>query len=333
MGERACRSRSTASRCRLTELIRQPRDHRGRARRRPHRHGRKPPGRHQVARDLRSAGRPSCFTRRIASSKASSSRGPPAAEAAPLAGLRRPRLQRPLVFARRARRSTRSCRTSSSASAGTVRLKLYKGDCRVVGRKSPFALYDHGLATYDEGDRFDHSAAEGFIKIWGLPVETAAKKRDGEAPAAENRARSRAGDEVARWRISGQDVSAASPIPTPSSSGRRFRFDRRLFEDDVTGSLAWVEGLAGVGVFDSAEAEMVAAALTDILDRGRREPAFVDGSRRRRARVRRAPARRARRRSRQAPAYRPLAQRAGLARSAAVPQAADSRSCSGSSPR
>jgi argininosuccinate synthase len=58
---------------------------------------------------------------------------------------------------------------------GTVRLKLFKGDCRVVGRKSPFALYDHGLATYDEGDKFDHSAAEGFIKIWGLPVETAAK--------------------------------------------------------------------------------------------------------------------------------------------------------------
>jgi len=59
---------------------------------------------------------------------------------------------------------------------GTVRLKLYKGDCRVVGRKSPFALYDHGLATYDEGDKFDHTAAEGFIKIWGLPVETAAKR-------------------------------------------------------------------------------------------------------------------------------------------------------------
>jgi argininosuccinate synthase len=58
---------------------------------------------------------------------------------------------------------------------GTVRLKLFKGDCRVVGRKSPHALYDQGLATYEEGDRFDHAAAEGFIKIWGLPVETAAR--------------------------------------------------------------------------------------------------------------------------------------------------------------
>jgi argininosuccinate synthase len=64
---------------------------------------------------------------------------------------------------------------------GTVRLKLFKGDCRVVGRRSAHALYEHALATYDAGDAFDHSAAEGFIKIWGLPVETSARKR----PAAE----------------------------------------------------------------------------------------------------------------------------------------------------
>jgi argininosuccinate synthase len=46
----------------------------------------------------------------------------------------------------------------------------------VVGRTSPYALYEHALATYDAGDTFDHSAAEGFIKIWGLPVETSARK-------------------------------------------------------------------------------------------------------------------------------------------------------------
>jgi argininosuccinate synthase len=59
---------------------------------------------------------------------------------------------------------------------GSVRLKLFKGDCRVVGRRSPFALYDRELATYDAGDMFDHGAAEGFIKIWGLPTETIARK-------------------------------------------------------------------------------------------------------------------------------------------------------------
>ena len=59
---------------------------------------------------------------------------------------------------------------------GTARLKLYRGDCRIVGRRSANALYETGLATYDAGDEFDHSAAEGFIKIWGLPVETSARK-------------------------------------------------------------------------------------------------------------------------------------------------------------
>ncbi len=59
---------------------------------------------------------------------------------------------------------------------GVVRLKLFKGDCRIVGRQSPYALYDHALATYDAGDTFDQSAAVGFIKIFGLPVEIAARK-------------------------------------------------------------------------------------------------------------------------------------------------------------
>ena len=64
---------------------------------------------------------------------------------------------------------------------GTVRLKLFKGTCQVVGRSSPFALYDHGLATYDAGDLFDHTAAVGFIKIWGLPIETMTRKARTEA--------------------------------------------------------------------------------------------------------------------------------------------------------
>ena len=56
--------------------------------------------------------------------------------------------------------------------SGTVRLKLFKGNCSVVGRKSPHSLYSLGLATYDKGDQFDQSAAAGFIHIWGLPFKT-----------------------------------------------------------------------------------------------------------------------------------------------------------------
>jgi argininosuccinate synthase len=51
---------------------------------------------------------------------------------------------------------------------GTVRLKLYKGNCSVVGRTAPNALYSKDLATYDPHSTFDEAAAAGFIALWGL---------------------------------------------------------------------------------------------------------------------------------------------------------------------
>jgi len=59
--------------------------------------------------------------------------------------------------------------------SGTVRIKLYKGHTQVVGRKSDHSLYRHELATYEEGDQYDSSAALGFIKIHGLGQTTQAK--------------------------------------------------------------------------------------------------------------------------------------------------------------
>jgi argininosuccinate synthase len=56
---------------------------------------------------------------------------------------------------------------------GTVRLKLFKGNSAVVGRKSPFALHDWDVPADPEAAG---SAAEGFIRIWGMPTETAARK-------------------------------------------------------------------------------------------------------------------------------------------------------------
>jgi len=58
---------------------------------------------------------------------------------------------------------------------GTIRVKLFKGNCQIVGRKSPYSLYDYSLATYDKGDAFDQSASPGFIHIWSLPVRTQAR--------------------------------------------------------------------------------------------------------------------------------------------------------------
>jgi argininosuccinate synthase len=60
---------------------------------------------------------------------------------------------------------------------GDVRIKLYKGNCTVVGRKSPYSLYSYGLATYAEGDQFDQSAAVGFIKLWGCRKNTGADSK------------------------------------------------------------------------------------------------------------------------------------------------------------
>ncbi|WP_422448578.1 argininosuccinate synthase [Thermoanaerobacterium sp. DL9XJH110] len=56
---------------------------------------------------------------------------------------------------------------------GTVRVKLFKGSAKVVGRKSPNSLYSLNLATYaqDVEDMFDHDSARGFITLWGLPTK------------------------------------------------------------------------------------------------------------------------------------------------------------------
>jgi argininosuccinate synthase len=55
---------------------------------------------------------------------------------------------------------------------GLVNVRMYKGNLTVGGRTSPYSLYDTQLATYTIDDTFDHSAAEGFIKIYGLPLKT-----------------------------------------------------------------------------------------------------------------------------------------------------------------
>ena len=55
---------------------------------------------------------------------------------------------------------------------GSVRLRLHKGSCTVAGRAADRPLYSYGLATYDRADEFDHTAAKGFIDLYGLPART-----------------------------------------------------------------------------------------------------------------------------------------------------------------
>lgn len=57
---------------------------------------------------------------------------------------------------------------------GSVRVKLYKGHCTVVGRRSPFSLYREEFATFGKDDVYDQSDAEGFINLFGLPLKVKA---------------------------------------------------------------------------------------------------------------------------------------------------------------
>ncbi len=55
--------------------------------------------------------------------------------------------------------------------SGSIKLKLFKGSCAAVGRKSPHSLYKKELSTYGKEDKFNQKLAEGFIKIWGMPYQ------------------------------------------------------------------------------------------------------------------------------------------------------------------
>ncbi len=59
---------------------------------------------------------------------------------------------------------------------GDVRMKLYKGTCQAVGRRSPFGLYDEDLATFGADDVYRQADAEGFIRLFGLGQKVAARR-------------------------------------------------------------------------------------------------------------------------------------------------------------
>ena len=70
---------------------------------------------------------------------------------------------------------------SQEPVTGTVRLKLYKGGVRVVGRKSPNSLYDQKASTYGTGSTYDQRMASGFVEIWGMQLTEANKLQEKRA--------------------------------------------------------------------------------------------------------------------------------------------------------
>jgi argininosuccinate synthase len=80
-------------------------------------------------------------------------------------------------------------RSTQKNVTGTARIKLYKGKCTLVGRKSPYSLYREDYATFGVDNVYDQSDAEGFINLYGLPLKVRAlleqERRQGKGLAAQ----------------------------------------------------------------------------------------------------------------------------------------------------
>ena len=197
---------------------------------------------------------------------------------------------------------------------------------RLPRRRTPIGLraLRSELATYDAGDRFDHAPPKASSRSGACrPKPRRASARPPDAGGALTMAHLWSG------RFAGDPDAALFEF------GASFRFDRRLFEDDVTRQ---------PGVGGGARARRACcrrptrardprrARARSLEQRSQRSGVLrVRGGAQRRGRplVRRARAGRARRRRRPPAAHRPLAQRAGRGRSAPVPEAADSRAAAG----
>ena len=163
----AIRSRSTASRLSPAALLTQAQRDRRQARHRPARPGRESLRRHEVARRLRDARRhdPACGASRHR--KLTLDRG-----AAHLKDEIMPRYAELIYngfwFAPERQMLQALIDKSQEHVEGTVRLKLYKGQARVVGRKSPKSLYSLAHVTFEADQVYDQRDAEGFIKLNAL---------------------------------------------------------------------------------------------------------------------------------------------------------------------
>jgi argininosuccinate synthase len=67
--------------------------------------------------------------------------------------------------------------SSQEFVTGEVRIRMSPGSATITGRRSPHSLYDYGLATYDAEDSFRHEDSAGFVRLWGLGIETWAARQ------------------------------------------------------------------------------------------------------------------------------------------------------------
>lgn len=166
---------------------------------------------------------------------------------------------------------------------GEVRLRFYKGACVATGRRSPRALYDHSLATYERSaDRFDQRKAEGFITLWSLPIKTWAR-RDREGVAPPERPSTAPTPPRPEPRSRPSPVSSEPPRPAPVWSGRftegpaeeaigftrSLAFDRRLIVPDLLATRAHVRALHRAGLLEAGERDRLVEEVERLLEEAR----------------------------------------------------------------
>jgi len=169
--------------------------------------------------------------------------------------------------------------------SGEVRLEFFRGSCRVVGRRSEVALYDHALATYDErADRFDQRQAAGFVSLWSLPLRVWSERGRTEEEVAvgglpvPSAAASAPPAETPPRRVAPAAPAVVANVPEepayvwsgrftglPSDSAMALTgslaFDRRLLAHDLAATLAHVGALVRAGLLEHEEGDRLAKEL------------------------------------------------------------------------
>ena len=275
---------------------------RRRAGRRPARRGRGPAGRHQEPRDLRGARRDGADHRahRTRARHAGARTRPVQAPDRPALG--RAGVRRPVVLAAegaRWRRSSPRPRSTCPARSGWCCTAAH---IAVNGRRSAESLYDFNLATYDEGDTFDQSAAKGFVHVHGLSSKIAAATGTWPPTNREHQRGLAVGRPVRRRpvRRAGR-AEQVDPLRLGAGALRRRRVARR-----TRGCCS------GPGCSTEEQRDGLLAGLDSLGDGRRRRQLRPAGHRR--GRARRAgtrPDRPGRRRARRPAAGRPVAKRPG----------------------
>ena len=204
---------------------------------------------------------------------------------------------------------------------GEVRLRLEAGRCDAVGRRAPRGLYDHDLATYDAEDSFRHEDSAGFVRLWGLSVETWSRR---QGPGCRRHGSRMSGGETRRRRAAdARSGTAGSRRPRPTSCSRSRSACRSTCGSRPTTSLGSRAHVAMLDARRSPRPTTSARVIIAALDRVETELesgtfAFV-ADRRRHPHRDRAPGHRSRRPGRRQAAHRPQPQRPGRARPAPLP--------------